>query len=122
MLIALFTLLFLGGGGDFVMFQEEAMERVETVIPDEERAERILDIMEDSTDSISDELEEIRDAIEAWRDADRDPSAGRQEFERALAQVAVNRTQAQQIAVDALFAMRAEMARDEWIGVFGDGS
>jgi len=104
----------------FAIYRDYDSTREE--IEDETRAERVLNIMKNSTDSISDRLKEVNDALEDWRDADRNPSTGHEEFEQALAQVGTYRETAQQIGVDALFALRAEMSREEWIAVFGDGS
>lgn len=104
----------------FAIYRDYDSTREE--IEDETRAERVLNIMKNSTDSISDRLKEVNDALEDWRDADRNPSTGHEEFEQALAQVGTYRETAQQIGVDAMFALRAEMSREEWIAVFGDGS
>lgn len=104
----------------FAIYRDYDSTREE--IEDETRAERVLNIMKNSTDSISDQLKEVNDALEDWRDADRNPSTGHEEFEQALAQVGTYRETAQQIGVDAMFALRAEMSREEWIAVFGDGS
>lgn len=104
----------------FAIYRDYDSTREE--IEDETRAGRVLNIMKNSTDSISDRLKEVNDALEDWRDADRNPSTGHEEFEQALAQVGTYRETAQQIGVDALFALRAEMSREEWIAVFGDGS
>lgn len=53
--------------------------------------------------------------------ADLDPATGRETYEELMRDIEDDRQRAQQYALDALFAMKAQLSRAEWDALFNEG-
>ena len=87
---------------------------------DQERAESILNQMEYMERAGSAQLAEVSTRVNRWAKDDRDHDLGRDSLEPVIEEALAARAMAQAQFIDALFAMKDEMSREEWEGVFGE--
>lgn len=121
MLVALLTLLFLGGGSDNVVlaYIGESQEAVEEAVPDEARrraAIRILKDMKTHTKHHTKSMNKIVKSLEASL-ADRD--ARESDIDQFWANYFAKSRASDQAMLDLRFSLRKQLTRDEWNEVFG---
>jgi alkylhydroperoxidase family enzyme len=116
MLIALLTMLLLGGGGGegLEVFGKKDHKLAQDVVADEERAAAVVAEMKAAQKRFDQSTKETRGLIKRWRKTDADADAGRAELESMLREAEENRSEAVGIFADAIFAMRQEVTAEEW--------
>lgn len=121
MLIALLSVLLLGGGQAYEVVSKPIQKMVKEVVGEEDRADRIVVQMKNSSDRLTAQMEVVEGRLKKWLKADLDPSTGPETFEELMREVENDRLKAQRSAVDALFAMKSQMSRAEWDALFNQG-
>ena len=114
----LIAYLFLGGAGGVALFSKQDRARVKTVIVEQQRAQDILNQMAYMERTGSDESMRVTQLLNAWAKKDRDHAVGGDSLDPVIEEALTARSAAQGSFLDALFAMKHQMSRDEWEQVF----
>ena len=118
MLVAILTLLFLGGGGGMDLFPKAVQKRVPTVVADEARAESVVAQMRYIQDLGAALNKKMNSQFKTWRKRDQAHDAGPELLNELLDEVDAEREVALTKFVDGLYAMKSQMERDEWQALF----
>lgn len=117
MLVALMTIMLLGGGG-LEVFSKEQRKLAQEMIEDEDRASAVVGEMKSAQKSFNDTSKQIGKLIKSFKKIDSDHDAGRAELEPLLRQGDQVRVEAQKVLIDAIFEMRQQMTPEEWSAVY----
>ena len=117
MLVALVTLLFIGGDGGLDVFSKEHRKAVVEVVQDADRAAAAIDEMKVAQKELDKKAKEIDRAGKSWARLDEDLASGRTELESAMRESDVIRRGAWEIFADSIFALRERITREEWLAL-----
>ena len=118
MLIALLTMMLLGGGGGIDPFPKDVQKRVVTIVADESRAEGIVAQMRYIQGVGAEAGKEAHARFKAWTKKDLDHDAGPELLTEALDEADAAREASIRKFTDGLYAMKAQMSRAEWEELF----
>ena len=115
MLVALFTLILLGGGGnDSKVFDKVHRNLIEQVVDDDERSAVVLAEMKAAQKELDQTSKQLQDVVKRWGQLDADKSAGRETLEPLLGEARQIQLDAAQAFVDSVFEMRSQLTEEEW--------
>lgn len=120
MLIALVTFLFLGGGGSTALldFIAEANDSVEMVVPDGERQDAALDILEAIEDRTGERIKVVEDLAKEVDDLVNDVDASSADFDAVWEKFYAEVESHNSDVLDLRYQLREQLTRDEWQQVF----
>ena len=122
MLVALVTLLLLGGGGGVDVFSKEARKHVQEVVVDDARADAVVAEMKSAQKSLNNANKEIGKLFKSWGKADSDLDSQGVELESRLRQADGLRSEAMSTFTDSLFLIRDQMTAEEWAALHREPS
>ena len=115
MLVALLTLILLGGGGnDPKVFDKVHRNLIEQVVDDDERSAVVLAEMKAAQKELDQTSKQLQDVVKRWGQLDADKSAGRETLEPLLGEAREIQLDAAQAFVDSVFEMRSQLTEEEW--------
>ena len=116
MLIALLTVLLLGGGGGegLEVFGKKHRKMIQEIVVDEERSAAVLAEMKGAQNHFGRTAEQSRGLVTRWRKIDNDHDSGRAELEPMLREAAEYRSEALKTFADSIFELRAQLTAEEW--------
>ena len=116
MLVALFTILFLagGGGGGLEAFTKESQKIVKEHVADRAAADAIVTEMKSASKSLNKVAKDGRKRFKEWSKTDSDHSTGAAELQPLVDGANEYRAQAGKIFIDGIFEMREHMTAEEW--------
>ena len=115
MLVALFTLILLGGGGnDSKVFDKVHRNLIEQVVVDDERSAVVLAEMKAAQKELDQTSKQLREVVKRWGQLDADKGAGREALEPLLGEAREIQLDAAQAFVDSVFEMRSQLTEEEW--------
>ncbi len=118
MLVALLTIVFLGGGAGMDLFPKSVQKNVAAVVEDESTAEAVVAQMQ-YVNRVGAELSKTAaKSFRTWRKRDLDHDAGPELFQEAIDEADGERMRTTNRVLDGLFAMKDQMSRSEWEALF----
>ena len=115
MLVALFTLILLGGGGnDSKVFDKVHRNLIEQVVVDDERSAVVLAEMKAAQKELDQTSKQLREVVKRWGQLDADKGADREALEPLLGEAREIQLDAAQAFVDSVFEMRSQLTEEEW--------
>jgi hypothetical protein len=118
MLIALLTVLLLGGGGDIDVFDKEHRRLVQEFIADEEKAAAVTAEMKNAQKSFDRHAKWTNGLVKRWRKSDANPDSGKAELETFLREADAHRSDVLRVYADAILEMRAQVTAEEWDALY----
>jgi len=119
MIIALVTIILLGGGvAQFNVFSKDAQKQILSVVEDQEQARKVKWLMKSGAKEAKKFSKELASVLKAWLKEDRDPAAGRDEFDRSLAKAQLIRSAAQASFLDSAFEIKDAVTAKQWDAAF----
>ena len=117
MLIALFIIIFLGGGA-MEMFTDEDFEALETVVEEPERAAQASDVMQRINSRATGLARERGEQLERLGAIDSDVDASLENYNEVLDRLWQVRSEAADGYVRDVFDLREQLTREEWEEIF----
>ena len=115
MLVALFTILFLaGGGGGLEAFTKESQKIVKEYVADEAAADATVAEMKSAAKSLNNVAKDGLKRFKEWSKADSDYGTGPAELRPIVNGANEHRAQASEIFTETIFKMREHMTAEEW--------
>jgi uncharacterized protein YoxC len=119
MLIALLTVLLLGGGGDGLeVFSKKDRKLVEETVADKDRSAAAVAEMKAAQKRLDGAAKQSRGLIKRWRKMDADVDSGRAELEPMLSEAVEYRSEALKAFADSIFEMRKQLTAEEWAALY----
>lgn len=121
MLIAIVTVLFLGGGGaTYDLFSKDAQNLILSVLDDAEQQEQVKSLMKQGAKEGKKASKELASLLKGWLKEDLEPATGRGEFDRLLVEAEKVRSAAKTSFLDVIFQLRDELTAEQWETAFGE--
>ena len=120
MLIALFTIFVLGGGGSFgpMVFIDEAMDNTKTVIVDKDRQKEVKASLKAMKDRSKDYVSTVRDAIKGLTPTSNPHDTNAEELDAFWAEIFEQNARYTSDIIDMRFELRDQLSREEWEAMF----
>lgn len=117
MLVALFIIIFLGGGSVEV-FTEEHFEALESVVEEPERVAQASDVMRRMNSRVSGLARERQEHLASLGDIDADVEASLESYNEVFDRLWQVRSHAADGYVRDVFDLREHLTREEWAAIF----
>jgi hypothetical protein len=114
MLIALVTVLFLGGGGGIDVFDKQHRRMVAEVVEDEAKASEVIDEMKAAQKGIDRKVKELGKVVNSWAKLDKDHASRLAELGPLQRETDELRRQGFEIFADSILTIRELVSREEW--------
>jgi hypothetical protein len=117
MLIALLTVLLLGGSSGPDVFDKQHRKLVQEVVVDDEKAASVVAAMKSAQKSFERTAKRSKKLVKEWRKSDVDHDAAHEDLKRLLRTSDALRSDALRVFTDSIFEMRAQVTADEWTSI-----
>lgn len=120
MLIALYTIFVLGGGGSFgpMIFIDQAMDNTKTVIVDKDRQKEVTASLKAMKSRAKDYSSDMKKNIKGLSPTSNPHEENAAELEAFWAEVFELNAQYSNDIIDMRFELRDQLSREEWEGMF----